>query len=197
MQPITPGLLHNLAMNGDYILMSLLAPELDAQLAPAGIDTVLRQAHFLAQACYESGYFARLTENLNYSASRIAEVFPRLASRAASLAHNPEALANAAYADRFGNGDEASGDGYRFSGRGLFQTTFRANYAAIGHEDDPDTVATPAGAVSSAIAYWNSRNCNDAADADNCPRVTLLINGGSNGLSDRSILKARAVALLH
>lgn len=180
--------------------MEALAPELDSLLAPAGIDTPMRVAHFLAQACYESSSFSRLEENLSYSAERIVQLYgkthPTVAARAFALAHNPEAFGNAIYANRFGNGDEASGDGWRFRGRGLFQLTFRDNYAALGVMADPDCVATPAGAVKTAVAYWNARSCNAAADADNCPRVTLLINGGPNGLADRSILKHRALSLL-
>jgi len=200
LKPITPGILSVLVKGGDIHLLADLAPELEAQLAPAGIDTLLRKAHFLAQAAYESGYFSRLDENLNYSAAHIVELYgkthPDVARRANVLAHDPKAFGSAIYANRFGNGNEASGDGYRFRGRGILMTTFRDNYRAQGVEDDPDSVATPAGAVKTAIAYWNSRKCNEAADADNCPRVTFLINGGSNGLSDRSILKARAMELL-
>ena len=102
--------------------------------APAfGVVGVLRVSHFLGQTCHESQGFTRLEENLNYlSADRIAKVWPRLAARAASLVGDKKALASAAYAAKNGNGDEASGDGWRYRGRGLIQLTGRANYAAAG-----------------------------------------------------------------
>lgn len=202
MQPIAPELLHKLSINGDGRIVAALAPELAAQLIPAGIDTPLRAAHFLAQCCYETGCFKRLDECLSYSAQRIGEVWPRLKDRAPELANNPHALGNAAYAGLNGNGDEAGGDGWLFKGRGLFQLTGRGNYREIGKlinkniEADPDLVSQPHWAVATAIAFWAAHDINAAADDDNISRVTRLVNAGTLGLADRAILKHRALQLL-
>jgi putative chitinase len=190
------SLLHALAPGGKDGLIQVLAPLLEDGLVKAAIDTPLRVAHFLGQAIYETGYAARLSENLSYSAGRIATVFPALAGRVDELAGNPEALGNAAYASRFGNGDEKSGDGFRFRGRGLFMTTFRANYAAIGREEDPDTLAVPAGAVASAIAFWNAHRLSIHADADETKIITEVVNGGNAGFVERAFIKKRALRLL-
>jgi putative chitinase len=205
MRPVDAALIGNLARDPDRDLVAQLVPELAAQLPAAGIDTPLRVAHFLAQACVETWNFSRLAESLNYRAAAIAATFPRLAPRAQVLAHAPEALANAAYAYKGGNGCEASGDGWRFRGRGLLGLTGRANYAEIGRllasagfdvADDPDAISRPRGAVASAVAFWCTRAINDAADADDAVAVTRLVNGGINGLSDRLVLKHRALTLL-
>lgn len=209
MKPITPELLAAIALDRPSPLMAVLAPELAAQLAGAGIDTALRGAHFLAQACIETAGFSRLEENLNYSALTIAKTWPRLAPRAHELEHKPEALADAAYADHAGNGDEASGDGWRFRGRGLLQLTGRFNYglatdalrrdpqwAGLDLVAAPDDVVAPAMAVRVAIAFWNFRHCSEAADEDDGVKVTRLINGGLNALQDRLFCKHRALKLL-
>jgi putative chitinase len=202
MNPIAPALLDALAMNGSAEVIAALAPELAAQLPPGGLDTALRQAHFLAQACVETWYFTRLDEDLNYRAGVITDTFPRLASRAGVLAHNAEALGNAAYAGRCGNGDEASGDGFRFRGRGCLCLTGRSNYARIGDRigvdlvNNPDEAARPATAVACAVAFWALHDCNAAADEDDVAKVTRIVNGGVNGLADRAALKSRALQLL-
>lgn len=212
MRPIDAALLQALVVEGDKDLIEALAPDLADQLPEGGIDRPLRVAHFLAQACVETWRFTRLQEDLDYGARAIAITFPRLASRAAKLAHQPEALANAAYANRNGNGNEATGDGWQFRGRGLLSLTGRANYRRIGDVlakkpihadaphagivDDPDRVGRPTMAVATAVAFWNLRRCNVAADADDCMSVTRAINGGVNGFTDRFVLKQRALRLL-
>jgi putative chitinase len=182
-------------------------PEIAAQLAAAltthaaayDLTTLLRQAHFMGQMAHETGGFTRFEENLNYSAERIPQVFKSLASRAAELAHKPEALGNAAYANRLGNGNEASGDGWRFHGRGLVQITGRANYADMGKRIGVDLIAAPenaaamADAVLVALAFWKDRGCNAKADQDDCKGVTRIINGPAlAGLDDRQALTQRA-----
>jgi len=180
-------------------LAEQLAPELASQLnnwAP------LRVAHFLAQCCYESAFYSKLQENLNYSAGRIEQVWPRLVGRGEELQHNPQALANAVYANKYGNGDEASGDGWKYRGQGLIQITFKWNYTAVmAHLDplhpldivtNPTLATTPAGAVASAIAFWKMRGCDSIADNDNVVGVTKLINPALEGLTDRKILTVRA-----
>jgi putative chitinase len=170
-----------------------IAPLIDQEMPKWGVNTLLRRAHFMAQACWESAHFSRMQENLNYkSPARIAAVWPRLAGRAADLADKPLQLANAAYANRNGNGNEASGDGWRYHGRGFLQITGRANYAAAGKGlgldliNDPDLLASAVGAVKSALWFWKAHGCNDAADMDDCEAITSIINGPArDGLTQR------------
>jgi len=157
-----------------------------------------RFSHFMAQLAHESAHFTRLEENLNYSTQGLMAIFRskfRDADEAASYARQPERIANRVYANRIGNGDEASGDGWRFRGRGFIQLTGRANYRSIGSrlglnlEDDPDIVASdPVIALQVAANYWDSRGLNAVADQDDVYEVTRLINGGLNGIDDRKQL---------
>lgn len=165
-------------------IAAALADELDRDMPGYGIADLMGRAHFMGQAAYETQGFQRFSENLNYThATAIAAAWPRLAGRAADLVAQPEALANAAYGGRNGNGDEASGDGYAFRGRGMFQLTGRANYAAAAHAlgldliGNPDLASQPAGAAKTALWFWRMRRCGDAAAADDCDAVTRLING--------------------
>jgi putative chitinase len=184
-------------------IVAAVAPVLEAQAAGFGLVTILRRAHFLAQLAYESAGFARLVEDMDYSADRIGAVWPRLALRAHLLMHSPEKLANAAYAGRLGNGNEASGDGWRFRGRGLVQITGRDNYSVFGAAAgvallaNPDRAAEPATAARIALALWRSRHCNALADLDNVEAVTRAINGPAlAGIEMRRALTAKAKAIL-
>lgn len=160
-----------------------------------GIGTGLRQAAFIAQCAHESGDFVDLVENLYYSdPRRIQLVFgPRAGDleACARLARNPQALANRVYANRYGNGDEASGDGWRFRGSGAIQLTFRDNHArcatALGRqlEGFGDWLRTPEGASMSAAWYWANRGLNELADAGDIDGITRRINGGTIGAADR------------
>lgn len=180
------------------------ADEIAAALAEGVADMPpIERAHLLAQLAHESAGFARLEENLNYSARRIGQVWPRLAGRAEALAYKPVLLANAAYAGRNGNGDEASGDGWRYRGRGLIQITGKSNYRLSGEAlklpllAEPDIAAEPKTAVLVALEYWRRSGCGAAARDGNIERVTLLINGRAMaGLDDRRRLTARAKELL-
>jgi putative chitinase len=196
MREIDAALLRALAQGGNPRIVNGVSTELARQLPVAGIDTPLRVAHFLAQGVYETGYLTRLTENLDYSAARISHVWPRLASRAGALAGDAAALANAAYACRNGNADEASGDGWRFRGRGLFMLTGRNNYASVAALEEPARLEMPEFAVGSAITFWNSFRINEIADTDDIARVTVLVNGAREGFSQRTLLKQRALRLL-
>jgi len=180
-----------------------IASALETHAPAYGVNRLLRRAHFIAQVAHESSGFGRLTENLNYRAERIAAVFPKLAGRAVELEHRPEALANAAYGStpdkpRLGNGDEASGDGWKYRGRGLIQLTGKANYrdrgASLGIDlvGSPRLAAEPETACLIALGYWRSRGCNEAADLDDVEKVTRLINGGVIGLTAREELTERA-----
>lgn len=183
---------------GDYAeaLNVEVLDQLKSTLFKYGIlENTRRLSHFIAQLAHESGKFSRLTESMNYSAPRIVEVFGKHFStveEAAPFANNEQALANKVYANIIGNGDEQSGDGYRFRGRGFIQLTGRTNYVEIGRiigkslVDDPDIVASdPVVALETSAAYWHSRNLNSAADHDDLERVTKGINAALLGLDDR------------
>lgn len=159
------------------------------------IDTPLRQAAFVAQCAYESTRFTVLEESLWYrSPERLRAVWPtRFGSLDDAMAYvaNPKGLANHVYAGRMGNGDEASGDGWQFHGRGLIQTTGRANYRAAGlaasrpYEVQPELLLTPEDATLSAGVFWNAHKLNALADDSAIDAITLAINGGRGGASDR------------
>jgi putative chitinase len=158
------------------------------------ISTIPRVAAFLAQTAHESGGYRALTENLNYRAETLSKVWPSKfpADVAAQYAHNPEAIANRAYASRMGNGDEASGDGFRYCGRGLIQLTGKANYTAFAEsidtpvEEVPEFLGTFEGAIQSACWFWENNNLNAVADAGDLVHMTKVINGGTLGLDDRT-----------
>ena len=157
------------------------ADPLQAACQANGINTRARLAAFIAQASHESAGFTRLEENLFYTTpERIRAVFPtRVPSLAdaAKLARNPQALANRVYSERLGNGDEASGDGWRFRGRGLFQLTGRQNYTLQGAHTDPDAVALPPGAAMTAARFWREQGLNELADSSQIDVITRRING--------------------
>lgn len=158
-----------------------------------GVDTPQREAAFLAQVGHESGGLTRWVENLNYSADGLVRVWPNrfTPELAGQYARQPERIANKVYANRMGNGDEASGDGFRFRGRGLIQLTGRANYTALaadtgrGLDTLPAWLETPEGATVSALWFWRKNRLNRFADADDFRGLTKAINGGLTGLDDR------------
>ena len=160
------------------------------------IDTHLRVAHFLAQTAHESAGFSHFVENLNYSATGLENTFPKYFRNvsASAYARNPEKIANHVYANRMGNADEASGDGWKFRGRGMIQLTGRDNYAAFSKDsgvdatENPEYLSTFEGAAESAAWYWKERNINKPADTDDVVTVTKLINGGTLGLDERKRL---------
>lgn len=179
------------------------AAALNAILPKYGIDTPLRISAFLAQCGHESEGFTALKENLNYSADALAATWPNryavdpkaktkvpndLAKR---LHRKPEAIANNCYANRMGNGNEASGDGWAHRGRGAIQCTGKGNYidfakaAGKPYAEITAYLETPEGAVESACWYWKNRNINALADAEKVAHITKAINGGYNGLADR------------
>ncbi|CAA7618363.1 glycoside hydrolase family 19 protein [Magnetospirillum sp. SS-4] len=180
------------------------AAPLAAACAEWGIDTPLRLAAFLAQIAHESGQFRALAENLNYSAEALLRVFPRHfdAEGAEAYARQPERIAARVYANRMGNGDEDSGDGWRYRGRGLIQLTGRANYAACGEAlrlglvHAPEMLEQPGLAARSAGWFWQRNGLNRPADAGNIETITRRINGGLSGLKDRKAHYARACTAL-
>lgn len=160
-----------------------------------GIDTPLRTVHFLAQVIHESGYLGHCEENLNYSAQGLMKTWPSRfnATKAAQYARKPEKIANKVYANRMGNGNEASGDGWRYRGRGYIGLTGKSNYQAYTDSDfcngdvvkNPDLVAKSPGNIKTAMWFWWKNCCNRLADADNCLGLTKRINGGTIGLDSR------------
>ena len=157
------------------------------------IVTPKRLAAFLAQTAHESAGFTAVRENLNYSAQALMKTWPSRfnATTAAAYARQPEKIANKVYANRMGNGDEASGDGWRYRGRGLIQTTGKANYVKLAQhikktlEETIEYCETVEGAVESACFYWMSNNLNAIADTGDMTALTRRINGGVIGLADR------------
>jgi putative chitinase len=160
------------------------------------IDSPLRLSHFLAQCACESGDFKIVSENLNYSADSLLRVFPThfTADIAASYAHNPEAIASRVYANRMGNSDEASKDGYIHRGFGFIELTGKTNqttfFTAIGLDPntDPSLIGTQYPLLSAAW-FWNKNNLNSIADTgattDVVTTITKHVNGGINGLPIR------------
>jgi putative chitinase len=160
------------------------------------ITTVLRLCHFLSQCAHESENFTAVKENLNYSAAALKATFPTHFPGILneSYAHNPEKIADRAYANRMGNGDEASGDGYKYCGRGYIELTGKVNYVAFGKfigEDlltNPGLVATKYPLMSAAF-FFQTNNlwtiCDKGATPDVVKELTKRINGGYNGLDER------------
>lgn len=172
--------------NWHHALVQLL-PDYD-------INTPKRIAAFIAQCSHESGGFRVLTENLNYKAAGLRRIFPKYFPTdelAKQYEKQPRKIANRVYASRMGNGDESSGDGFRYCGRGLIQLTGKSNYQNFADslemkvEDVPDYLATFEGAAQSACWFWETNNLNRFADAGDILNMTKRINGGTIGLEDR------------
>lgn len=159
-----------------------------------GITTQNRLAHFLSQLSHESTGFTRLVENTNYtSATRLVEIFGKYFTLATAQNYigKPIAIANRVYANRLGNGNEASGDGYKYRGRGFVHLTGKSNYQEYKNYSGVDIVSSPDLASRVDIAldiagwFWKTRNINASADANDVTAVTKKINGATNGLQDR------------
>ena len=179
-----------------------------------GITTPLRMAHFLAQALHETGGFMVLRENMNYSASRLIEIFgvnrhsaAVTAAEAERLARQPEAIAERVYG--LGNrrkarelGNTQPGDGFRYRGNGVLQTTGRGNHQRMGaacgidFEGNPELVIVPEHALQPALHEWTANNLNVSADKNDIRTITLRINGGLIGLPDREAWFNKAWPLL-
>ncbi len=179
---------------------------LTSAISRFSITTPARQSAFLAQCAHESAGFSRFAENLNYSAAGLAATWPgrfRGADgqpNALALAYQrrPAVIANHVYANRMVNGDEESGDGWRFRGRGLLQITGRGMYQRCGDAlglpllEQPDLLLRPEQAVLSAAWFWQSNGLNALADAGDFEAITRRINGGLNGLAERKALWLKA-----
>lgn len=171
--------------------------EISSIIEKFNMTNPLRLAHFLAQAAHESGNFKFLKENLNYSADSLLRVFPKYfkdKATADKYARRPEKIANKVYGSRMGNGDEASGDGFKFRGRGYIQLTGKDNYKAFSNFIGEDCVANP-DLVSdkyplvSASWFFDKNNlwtiCDRGATDEVVTAVTKRVNGGVNGIADR------------
>jgi putative chitinase len=178
---------------------------LNETFARFDIMNPLRKASFIGQAGHESGNFTKLSEGLSYSAERLMVIWPKRFPNmeiAQKYARNPKALANNVYANRMGNRDEASGDGFRFSGAGLFQLTGHANFYHAGKalgEDfvmKPELVKTPRFAALTAGWFWDTHKLNQYADSQDYKTMTKKINGGFIGLADREKHIAHALSVL-
>lgn len=162
-----------------------LSKKYKALLSRYEVNTNLRLAHFFAQIGHESG-LKPISENLNYSAQGLLTYFKKYftAQQAKDYARKPEEIANKVYSNRMGNGDEASGDGWKYRGRGFIQITGKNNYIALRKEttidyvNNPDLLLTEADAMISALWYWRQVNANKYADQDNLDAVSDLINMG-------------------
>lgn len=157
------------------------------------LNSGLRLAHFLAQVSHESMSFRVVSENLNYSQQGLLITFGKhfTVEEAKAYARQPERIANRVYCNRMGNGDEASGDGWKFRGRGYIQLTGRANYMAFDNVVPESVMSSPNYVAAkypllSAGWFWSTNGLNKLADADDIRSVTKRINGGYNGLEDRT-----------
>lgn len=172
-------------------------PMIQAAVAKFELNTPLRLAHFLAQCGHESGGFKATKENLNYSAEGLTKIFPKYfptLELAKLYERQPQRIANRVYANRMGNGDEASGDGFNFRGRGFIQLTGKDNYKALGtaiQQDlilNPDLVATQFPMLSAAWFFHKNglhKIADEGADDVVVTKITKRVNGGTIGLPDR------------
>lgn len=182
-----------------YSAMSLLFPKYE-------INTPARIAGFVAQCGHESQNFKTLEENLNYSAEGLNRTFPKYfirAGRDAQAFHRqPEKIANIVYANRMGNGDTASGDGWKFRGRGVIQLTGKDNYSRFAKyvgkslDETIEYLKTKQGALESACWFWKTNGLNQIADSGDIVAMTKRINGGTIGLEDRQKHYRHALAVL-
>jgi putative chitinase len=195
MSVLTLGQLKQMLPKNPYVAdwheaLSQLLPDYD-------INTPQRIAAFVAQCAHESGNFMVLKENLNYRAATLRKIFPKyfptdaIANDYATRLNKQMHIASRAYANRMGNGDEASLEGWKFCGRGLIQLTGKNNYQAFADSlemnvnDVPEYLGTFEGATQSACWFWETNNLNKWADAGDIRELTRRINGGYIGLEDR------------
>lgn len=178
------------------VIPSAVIAQIPEAAAKFGITTTLRLAHFLAQCGHESGGFKAVSENLNYSSKGLIGTFKKYFTAAQAVAYErqPTRIASRVYANRMGNGNEASGDGWKFRGRGYIQLTGKDNYTAFNATvedniiENPDLVATKY-PLASAGFFFKSNNlwtiCDRGADTATVTAVTRRVNGGTIGLEDR------------
>jgi putative chitinase len=180
------------------------AAALEAARANSSVTTPRRLCHFLGQVFVETGGFRSMEENLNYrNPTRLDAIFSAVhgvEDATALIAAGPEAIANRVYANRLGNGEEESGDGWAYRGSGYKQLTGRDNYQTIGEmigvdlEGDPDQARDPQIAAEVAFAFWDKRGCSALADAGDIEEITRMVNGPAKlGLAERREATLRAM----
>lgn len=199
---ITPELLQKLGIKKDFSDWSIILNDL---LPKYDIDSPQRIAAFIAQCSHESGHFESLVENLNYGAKGLIMTWPKrftTTELANKYARQPEAIANFVYANRLGNGDESSGDGWKYRGRGIIQLTGKYNYqkfadeVGISLEESINYLQTKQGATEAACLFWKNNNLNRFADDGDIRGMTKVINGGFLGLSEREENYKKALTAL-
>lgn len=197
---ITPEQIYKAAPHADTGLVSELCRGWQTFAVESGITSAKETAFFLGHCAVETTGFTRLEENLNYTTpKRLCAVWPtRFKTEKAALPYvrNPEKLANLVYGDRLGN--RGGNDGWIYRGSGMIQTTGRANFAAIGFDDDPDAVRRMPVALAAAVAFWQANKIgaivfNPANDA--ILETTKRINGGTHGLADRRLYIGRFLSI--
>jgi putative chitinase len=182
------------------------AAALEAARQASTVNTPGRVAHFLGQVFVESAGFTAMEERFNYRPERLLAVFGKhvkdIADATALIAQGPQAVANRVYANRLGNGDEASGDGWRYRGSGYLQLTGRSHFQTFGDKagvdlvNNPDHVRELASGAQVAFAYWDATGCSALADAGNITGITKNINGPAMlGLSDRTAATTHAMEI--
>lgn len=195
---ITKEQLQSITKSKNELLLTDLVIAINSCIIKYQINTKQRLCHFLAQVMHESGNFAAVAENLNYSADGLTKIFKKYfptLDLANKYARQPEKIANRVYANRNGNGDELSGDGWKYRGGGYLQLTGKANYKIVGDKigvdlvTSPDLIHQPKYALESACVFWLNHNLNSIADksGDDVTAITKVINGGINGLQGRQV----------
>lgn len=199
---ITPELLQKLKIKQNT---DEWAEILNNLLPKYEIDSPQRIAAFIAQCSHESGHFEKLVENLNYGVTGLATTWPKRFTTAELVnkyARQPEAIANFVYSNRLGNGDELSGDGWKYRGRGIIQLTGKYNYqkfadsVGMNLEQVIDYLETKQGATEAACLFWKNNNLNRYADNGDIRGMTKVINGGFLGLSEREENYKKALTIL-
>jgi putative chitinase len=201
--PITQQQLLQILPNAGSVA-GVFVSALNTAMGKYQIITPQRIAAFLAQVGHESGQLLHLVENLNYGAPGLLATWPSrfTPELAAQAARNPEQIANIVYASRLGNGPAATGDGWKFKGRGLIQITGWVNYQACGAAlaldllTQPELLEQPIYAALSAAWFWQANGLNSLADAGQFEAITKKINGGLNGQADRLDLYNTALRVL-
>jgi len=195
-------------LNSDQLQRLGISPSwvepLNATFHKFGIDDVRKQAAFIGQCAHESNHFRTLEENLNYKAATLERLFGHKfkPEEIPQYANQPQRIANRIYANRMGNRDEASGDGWLYHGRGVIQLTGHDNFWHFGQSvgmdfvRDPNPVAQPMYAAMSGGWFWATHGCNPLAESENWEGLTRRINGGTFGLQERIALTKQALDIL-